>query len=859
MKTRQLKEPVIDIEHSRFDSIIERLVIALLAFMPFAFGAVEAWSEEVVLFLAAAISVCFLCKLVFIVKMPYGRNDAAFVWTWAYVPVVLLIFIVVFQMVPLPTGLVALISPNTAAIKSGLLGDLPDVLDQGGSRPLSSMTLSFYPHATKHDLRLLLAVAAVFVVVINVYRTVEQIKRVLAAIAVIGGVVAALALAQDIFGNGKIYWIVPTGHGYEHAGPFINHGHFGQFMNLSIGAAMGLIMVRLQEVFGGRKVTPSLVADYFNSSQAKVIWALVIIIVLGAAAEFVSLTRGGMISMLMAIVFTTLVLSSRKASLAVRGWIMVLMALGALVCVLYMGFDAVYDRLEMLGKLHEAQDGRWQIVKDIAAAWTKFPVFGTGFGTHEVVYPMFDRSTILALAAYAENEYAQAAEEIGAAGLVLLAAFCAIILANFVRVVIHGFVPISSAAFGLGFGLVALVIQSLSDFGQHLPANAFLSAVSCALLIVLARNKQSNHCVLEAAKIVYLPRVLRIAVLVLFSGVWTWVLAGTDRSRVAELYWRYALVVEDSLMQKNWQGADDEFKSLIYHAAAAAYYEPENVKHSYWLNVYRWRSISRVTDPNTGEVIIPEQMIGFVPRIVGELHKTRRLCPVFGPAYSMAGQLEKFVLNDESGAQHILTGYRLAPCDPAACFAAGLLDAAEGRIEESYAKFKRAVQLDGKLFADVVDVYINRFGRADLAVTIAGDSIDWLSHVANVLSQVEDRQELVSQARAMVLETLETRCFGPDAPAWALASLGNIYGRENDYEAAIQCYRRALALDYSQVNWRLTLARLLTEANRISEAAHEARICLRLRPQFTVAEELIADLSILSRAATEENRVTWSP
>ena len=70
------------------------------------------------------------------------------------------------------------------------------------------MTLSFYPNATKHNLRLVLAIAGVFVVVLNVFRRPDQIKRLLVAITAIGGVIAAIALAQNIFGNGKIFWLV---------------------------------------------------------------------------------------------------------------------------------------------------------------------------------------------------------------------------------------------------------------------------------------------------------------------------------------------------------------------------------------------------------------------------------------------------------------------------------------------------------------------------------------------------------------------------------------------------------------------------------------------------------------------------
>ena len=43
----------------RLDRAIEIALIGLLAFMPIAFGAVEAWSEEVVVIVAAAISICF--------------------------------------------------------------------------------------------------------------------------------------------------------------------------------------------------------------------------------------------------------------------------------------------------------------------------------------------------------------------------------------------------------------------------------------------------------------------------------------------------------------------------------------------------------------------------------------------------------------------------------------------------------------------------------------------------------------------------------------------------------------------------------------------------------------------------------
>jgi tetratricopeptide (TPR) repeat protein len=148
------------------------------------------------------------------------------------------------------------------------------------------------------------------------------------------------------------------------------------------------------------------------------------------------------------------------------------------------------------------------------------------------------------------------------------------------------------------------------------------------------------------------------------------------------------------------------------------------------------------------------------------------------------------------------------------------------------------------LFTEAANVFINHLDRPDLAVKLAGDNTGWLSEVAKLLSKTEGQQLLAEQARARVVELLKLKCQQPDAPAWAFASLAGICARENDNGAAIENYRRALVLDYGQVQWRFTLATLLAKTERIPEAIHEARICLRLRPEFTVAKKFIADLSV---------------
>ena len=55
---------------------IERLLMAMLAFMPLAFGAVEAWSELVVVAFACAMAACLALKLIV-------QERTRLLWTWA--------------------------------------------------------------------------------------------------------------------------------------------------------------------------------------------------------------------------------------------------------------------------------------------------------------------------------------------------------------------------------------------------------------------------------------------------------------------------------------------------------------------------------------------------------------------------------------------------------------------------------------------------------------------------------------------------------------------------------------------------------------------------------------------------------
>jgi tetratricopeptide (TPR) repeat protein len=530
------------------------------------------------------------------------------------------------------------------------------------------------------------------------------------------------------------------------------------------------------------------------------------------------------------------------------------------------------------------------------AVWRKFPVLGTGLGTHAYVFPAYDRTGAPQLAQYAENDYVQALEETGAAGLVLVVAFVAIVWALVFRATRAQRPRVCAAAIGLGYGLAAVMVQSLSDFGQHVPAVAALSAVTCGLVVVLARlarqakaaeavaevrgpdaaalasgNTREASRAPDAAAPETLAKIrpsrMRLAVPVVATALLAWAGLGAYAAYSASADNADASRIAATLGHNGWaSGSDEDFTRLLEHAGAAADARPDDVEARYWLNVYRWRALARERDPSTGELLLTQEALDHTGRIVDELHAARPLCPTYGPLVSLAGQLELFILDRPQGLEHIRAAYALAPNHPDVVFTAAMADATRGDWDGSVAKFIHCVELAPQMVGEVIDAYDGQFDRPDLAVKVAEKVNDPtpLMQISNRLKKKGTHPDVAAAAWRGAVAILERWCERPDAVPWALASLAGIYRNDGKTDAAVALYRRALTLDYSEVDWRLELARTLAAMGKPVEALREAQICIRLRPNMEAAKDLVATLSVESpatqpavhRSKSEDRRAT---
>jgi O-antigen ligase/tetratricopeptide (TPR) repeat protein len=806
---------------SRLDPVIEVLLIALLAFMPAPYGVVAAWSEGIAYATGAAIALCLAIRAV---AAPQPR-EARFSLAW--IAIALFILVVAAQLVPLPMSVLRAVSPQTATMKAELLGDLPDAAEILAREPIT-----FYPLGTRQDLRIVLLATTIFAAVVTVYRDERRIRRLLAAVALIGLAYGALALAQDLTRAERIYWRVPIA-GLARSGTFFNHSHYGQFMNLSVGCALALLLARLTDA-------PRMSLGQMARRTA---W-LAAMIVVGLATISLSLTRGGTIGILASAAFATVVLLTSRNLRQMAG-VIILLLLATLAFLFYHGFEAVYARM-----IEPGLGARIQMIHDTVAMWRTFPSFGVGLGAYDWIFPMFDRSFVPSTAEYVENEYVQALVDTGPLGLAAVLLFVAVIAVRYVRAIRnHEDERIGLAAVGLGYGLVAVMVHSLSDFGQHLPAIAGLSAVTCGLLFNLGERRRRENGGGGGggggARTIRIGRGVAVVALLGVAAIAAWVLIDAARAWRAERHWSRTLPVARSLARNDWTGPDARFAALLDAANRAVAAEPDNATYRYWAAIYRWYWLRAQADPQAG-LQVNDQTVVAAQRVIGELNETRVRAPTYGLVYTMLGQIELNFLGRESGYAHIQAGHRLSRNDAYAAFVAGEADARRGEFDKATPALHEAIRIDRDMVDDVIDLYLDDVNRPELAAAGIGDDYFALIRLRDRLRANDEWKALANQAEARAAQVLAAECERPGAPPWKFASVATHYQEQQRYEPAEKYFARALQGEPTNLYWRVRRADVLHKLGRTAEALAEARLALQQHP---TAPESRAMMQLLTGGA----------
>ncbi|TWU59666.1 O-Antigen ligase [Crateriforma conspicua] len=306
------------------------------------------------------------------------------------------------------------------------------------------------------------------------------LRRIAWSAVVVGLGVSIFGIAQHVGSHdGLAYWTyeIEGGLGF---GPFINRNHYPFFMNLCLGLSIGLLLDRLAAM--GRHWPTMLFSDSTTS------WLLVAIAFM-AASIIICVSRGGVISAVLAImIMVTIHLNLGQAAKFTA--IGLAVAVPVTLIMLWVGFEIAESRLTMIAETDRySSDGRWHLWRVALATVPDFPWFGSGgetFRYWETIYtssnPRWNSAGMKSIRA--DNEFLDVLNEygiLGFAGLILA-------LAAVIRTISKSARTTGLAA-GACIGLLAVCFHSVVDFGLRVPATGFFATVVAGLLVSLPKTK----------------------------------------------------------------------------------------------------------------------------------------------------------------------------------------------------------------------------------------------------------------------------------------------------------------------------------------------------------------------------------
>jgi|GEM_PF-652025 len=457
-----------------FDSVVEKCIIFLIIFMPLLFGGVG-FGPQVVLFLICGFM--FFGWLISHLKNKqhiFGSSMLGYLF-------IFLLFSLFIQVVPLPKFLLKILSPSTYKFYSEFL--------PGYKQYQIWRTISFSPEATKIEFFKFLSYGFLIFIIVNVINKKEQILRIMLTIVLTGFAISFFGIIQNFTWNGMIYWFKPMPEYASPFGPFVNRNHFAGFIELVLPIAVLFTFIE-------------------ERLEKRVIFGFMAVVML--LSLFLCLSRGGILSFLLALLLITPVIFLR-GSVGKKVFYVFLAVIFAAIFMFFLVKEPI------IGRFTTGSEGfleRINIYKAIFKIFKDFPLFGVGAGSFSSIFNMYGVSSRDVIIINAESDWAQFLIELGLLGFIFLITAMLVFLKDIVFCHYLGkdrccFIDNLANAeeykngirhdrftlFAIVAGLVSMAsifIHGFFDINLHIPSNAVFACIISALVIVLAHRNFRN-------------------------------------------------------------------------------------------------------------------------------------------------------------------------------------------------------------------------------------------------------------------------------------------------------------------------------------------------------------------------------
>ncbi|MEJ8572811.1 O-antigen ligase family protein [Microbaculum marinum] len=306
-------------------------------------------------------------------------------------------------------------------------------------------------------------------------------RRLSVLVIAVGFVAVVLGLAQIAGGSGSPLRFYPITNPTDSVGFFANRNHHAAFLYSLIAFVAAWMFAVLHE--GRSERTPAVIAC--------VLILVVLLIGLGMARS-----RAGLVLALAAIVASALLAGSGRDGSTRRGWLTILVgALLGTILIVQFALERILSRFDVGAGMGEL---RLRMTEITLQAGRAFAPFGTGFGTFEAVYQMFDRPEVV-LSAYvnhAHNDWAELWLEGGVPAMLVAVAFLAwysVAAIGVWRGRSGTMAPVDRAlARAASIAILLLLAHSAADYPLRTTAMTTFLAFACGLLVAPVRRSAQD-------------------------------------------------------------------------------------------------------------------------------------------------------------------------------------------------------------------------------------------------------------------------------------------------------------------------------------------------------------------------------
>lgn len=463
------------------ERVVFALTLALVFWLPLPWGSHRTWSSDLLVVLASTL----LALQLLLVATGTARLGpqlrrllpAPLLWWFVW------LLLIGATLLPLDFEQLRSWSPHAAVIHE----QAASILDA----PVTPR-ISVSPSATGDALLLSGGYACLYLLVMLCCTgDAARQRKVLGVLAISGVVQATYAGLMLLSGLEWGFFAEKTAYRGVATGTFVNRNHLANYLAITGGATLALILADLGPASGVRGLRGHLLnlVDMLFSAKMRARLSLVILVIaliltrsrMGNTAFFASLGVAGLAFVL---------LRHRRYALRALLLFASIVLIDVLIVSNWYGLERVVDRIEQTDLQTENRSG---LLRDAMGTLDAYAITGSGLGTFSQAHAPFRSAASPTFFDHAHNDYVQFLIETGVAGLFLLALFVGGHALHAVRVMVQRKSALP-AAIGVGalMAMSAEALHATTDFNLQIPANVASLLVLMALSASCAETSRGR-------------------------------------------------------------------------------------------------------------------------------------------------------------------------------------------------------------------------------------------------------------------------------------------------------------------------------------------------------------------------------